>query len=316
MQMGAPSRLERHQDKTRCRFFYPARPCLEPGIRGKLAISRPLYCRSAIQTLQQMSTLELPWAVLDAPTTWYRQPSVKAAFVLSLLIHAAAIALLPSLRVPVPNVPPPITVELVHEAPPPVVKAEAPPPPVAKAAPKPVPPPLPKVKPAPEPEPPPPVVETRAPPPPPQPIVVPQRPAEPEPHVAAPPRVEAPPPQAHVEPSPPPAPPPRAQSVAPTLDPVILRDYSAVVSSVVAKKKVYPRMALMRHWQGTAELKLQIAPDGNLKTLSVAHSSGFEILDEQAMKMVKDAMPLPVLPEALRGHEFAIDIPVAFKLQD
>jgi protein TonB len=89
-----------------------------------------------------------------------------------------------------------------------------------------------------------------------------------------------------------------------------------VVSSLVAKKKVYPRMALTRRWQGTADLKLQIAADGNLKALSVAHSSGFEILDEQAMKMVKDAMPLPALPDALRGHEFAIDIPVAFKLQD
>ena len=264
-----------------------------------------------------MSTLELPWAVLDAPATWYRQPSVKVAFVLSLLIHAAAIALLPSLRVPVPNVPAPMTVELVRETPPPVVKEQAPPPPapVVKAIPKPVPPPQPQVKPAPEP--PPPVVETRAPPPPPQPIVVPQRPAEPEPRVTAPPRVETPPPEARVEPPPAsPAPPPRVQSVVPTLDPSLLRDYSAVVSSLVAKKKVYPRMALTRRWQGTADLKLQIAADGNLKALSVAHSSGFEILDEQAMKMVKDAMPLPALPDALRGHEFAIDIPVAFKLQD
>src|SRR4051794_34155907 len=101
-----------------------------------------------------MSTLELPWAVLDAPTTWYREPSVKLAFVLSLLIHAAAIALLPSLRVPVPNVPPPITVELLHEAPPPVVKEEPPPAPVVKASPKRVPPPRPpEVKPAPVPEP-------------------------------------------------------------------------------------------------------------------------------------------------------------------
>jgi len=34
------------------------------------------------------------------------------------------------------------------------------------------------------------------------------------------------------------------------------------------------------------------------------------------MKMVKDSIPLPTLPDALRGREFALDIPVAFKLQE
>jgi protein TonB len=96
----------------------------------------------------------------------------------------------------------------------------------------------------------------------------------------------------------------------------VLRDYSAIVSGAVGRKKVYPRLAVMRRWQGTADLKLQIAADGGLKALSVAHSSGFEILDDQAMKMVKEAMPLPTLPDGLRGREFVIDIPVAFKLQD
>jgi protein TonB len=266
-----------------------------------------------------MATLELPWAALNEPTTWYRQPSVKVAFVVSLLIHAAAIALLPSLRVPEPPIPPPLTVELVPQLPPPVpAQVPAPPAPVVKATPKPVPPPpLPEAKPELQPEPPP-VVETRAPPPPPQPIVVPQRLAAPEPQVTAPPRVETPP-QAHVEPPPPtPAPAPRVQAPlpVPTLDANVLREYGAVVSSVVAKKKVYPRMALMRRWQGTTDLKLQIAADGNVKALSVAHSSGFDILDEQAVKMVKDAMPLPGLPDALRGREFAIDIPVVFRLQE
>jgi protein TonB len=263
-----------------------------------------------------MATLELPWATFNEPTTWYRLPSVKVAFVVSLLIHAVAIALLPNLRVPEPPVPPPLTVELVPQLPPPVsTQVPLPPAPVLKAAPKPVPPPpVPEVKPEPQPEPPP-VVETRAlppPPVPPQPIAVPQRPAAPEPQVTAPARVETPP-QAHVEP--PPA--PRVQTPsAPTLDITVLREYGAVVSSVVAKKKVYPRLALMRRWQGTTDLKLQIAADGNVKALSVAHSSGFDILDEQAVKMVKDAMPLPGLPDALRGREFAIDIPVAFRLQE
>jgi protein TonB len=253
-----------------------------------------------------MTTLELPWAAFDAPTTWYRLPSVKVAFVVSLLLHAAAIVLLPNLRVPEPQSTPPLVVELVPQPPPPpLVKPEVPPPPpVVKAIPRPVQPaPVPEVKPEPKPEPPP-VAETRTPPPP-QPIAVPPRPVQPEPQAATPVRVEPP---APVQPPAPPQP--------PALDVSALRDYSAIVSGAVAKKKVYPRMALTRRWQGTTDLKLQIAADGNLKALSVTHSSGFEVLDDQAMKMVKEAMPLPVLPEALRGRELVIDIPVAFKLQD
>jgi protein TonB len=260
-----------------------------------------------------MATLELPWAAFDAPTLWYRLPSVKVAFVVSLLLHAAAIVLLPNLRVPEPKVTPPLIVELVPPPPPPPVvqpEVQAPPPPVVKATPKPVPPPpAPEVKPEPKPEPPP-IAESRTPPPP-QPIAVPPRPVQPEPQATAPVRVEPPPP-VHVEPPAQPQAPPQP----PALDTSVLRDYSAIVSGAVAKKQVYPRMALMRRWQGTANLKLEIAADGNLKALSVKHSSGFEILDDQAMKMVKQAMPLPALPDSLRGREFVIDIPVAFKLQD
>jgi protein TonB len=266
-----------------------------------------------------MSTLELPWAALNPPTSWYRLPSVKVALGVSLLLHALAIVLLPNLRVPEPNVSAPLTVELVPPPPPPpapAIEPLPPPPPVVKPAPKPLPPPVSQVKPQPKPEPPP-VVEKQIPAPPPeQPIVVPQRPAQPESQVTAPPRVEAPPPP-HVEPAPvAPAPAPKVQPSAPVLDAGLLRDYSAVVSSAVARKKVYPRMALMRHWQGTTQLKLQVGADGSTKALSIARSSGFEILDEQAMKMVKEAMPLPNLPDALRGQEFVLDIPVAFKLQD
>jgi periplasmic protein TonB len=264
-----------------------------------------------------MATLELPWAAFDAPTTWYRLPSVKVAFVVSLLLHAAAIVLLPNLRVPEPKVNPPLIVELVPQPPPsPIVqpKVQPPPPPVVKATPRPVPPPpVPEVKPEPKPEPPP-IAETRTPPPP-QPIAVPPRPLQPEPQAAAPVRVEPPPPLHAEPPAPAPVQPP-APPQPPALDASVLRDYGAIVSGAVAKKKVYPRLAVMRRWQGTTDLKMQIAADGNLKGLSVTHSSGFEILDEQAMTMVKAAMPLPALPDALRGREFVIDIPVAFKLQD
>jgi len=47
----------------------------------------------------------------------------------------------------------------------------------------------------------------------------------------------------------------------------------------------------------------------------VKASSGYEILDNQALDMVKKAKPLTPIPAALRGREFTVDIPVIFDLQ-
>jgi len=265
-----------------------------------------------------------PFLPLEVSTDWYRLPTVKAAFILSLLVHAAVILLLPGLRVPVPTEPPALVVELAP-LPEPVV---APPPPVPEhkpaAVPRPPPPPVTERPPEPEPvitrvvpqpEAPP---EARVPPPP-------EPKPEPKPQPVPEPRVEAPPPPVvQPRPEPPPVvvePPPRAPApasvaAAPSApDPALLKAYGSVLAQAIGQRKSYPRLARMRNWQGTTELKLQIGADAKLKGITVAHSSGFDLLDEQAVTMVKQTLPFPELPEALRGREFAIAVPVVFKLQ-
>jgi protein TonB len=263
-----------------------------------------------------------PFSLAETSTDWYRQPSVKVAFLLSLLLHAAAITLLPGMRVPTPSEPAPMVVELA-----PIVQPARPPPPVSepKRVPKPV-----VQPPAPVLRPPPPVLEK---PPEPAPVitrVVPQPEAPPElrvapqpdarvePKAAPEPRVEAPPPpvpQARPEPQAPAkveaaAPPPPS---AP--DPALLKAYGDVLAQAIGRRKNYPRLARIRNWQGTAELRLQLGTDGALKGLTVARSSGFPVLDEQALTMVKETVPLPEMPAALRGREFAITVPVVFRLE-
>jgi periplasmic protein TonB len=132
------------------------------------------------------------------------------------------------------------------------------------------------------------------------------------------PRVEAPPPpvpQARLEPQAPAkveaaAPPPPS---AP--DPALLKAYGGVLAQAIGRRKNYPRLARIRNWQGTAELRLQLGTDGTLKGLTLARSSGFPVLDEQALTMVKETVPLPEMPEGLRGREFAITVPVVFRLE-
>jgi TonB family protein len=46
----------------------------------------------------------------------------------------------------------------------------------------------------------------------------------------------------------------------------------------------YPELALERGWQGIVKLKLVLSGDGRVIESSVMESSGFEILDEAALK--------------------------------
>lgn len=92
-------------------------------------------------------------------------------------------------------------------------------------------------------------------------------------------------------------------------------NYGSVLSREFAKHKQYPRIAQLRGWQGTVRLELKIDASGTVTSSTVAESSGFEILDKQALEMVRKASPLPQPPEALRGQEFTLIVPVSFKLE-
>jgi protein TonB len=91
--------------------------------------------------------------------------------------------------------------------------------------------------------------------------------------------------------------------------------YANLLGREFAKHKQYPRLAQMRGWQGTVTVQLQIDASGTVTSSNISQSSGFEVLDKQALEMVKKASPLPQPPEALRDHEFTIHVPVVFRLE-
>lgn len=85
---------------------------------------------------------------------------------------------------------------------------------------------------------------------------------------------------------------------------------------VAAKRyKRYPAQAMDNGWQGRVEVRLVIGANGAIQAGIVRTSSGYEILDSQALDMVTNAKPLAPIPSALRGREFTVDIPVIFDLQ-
>lgn len=124
---------------------------------------------------------------------------------------------------------------------------------------------------------------------------------------------EAPPPAAPPIEVPRPSPtavPPRP----PAIDTGALAAYGRELAGAVATHQRYPRIALLRQWQGTAVLQLELAADGRLLGVRVLSSSGHDTLDLQALEMVREAVPLPSLPAALAGRPLTVEVPVVFRI--
>lgn len=98
------------------------------------------------------------------------------------------------------------------------------------------------------------------------------------------------------------------------VDAAALVAYGRELAGAVAMHQRYPRIALLRQWQGTALLQLELAADGRLLAVRVASSSGHDTLDRQAMDMVRAAVPLPAMPAALVGRPLTVDVPVVFRI--
>lgn len=198
------------------------------------------------------------------------------------------------LQQPTPPAPP---APIVEPLPPPIDIPEPPKPEPVKKKPKPVikPKPIKKEAPAPIEEPeyvPPPVVEN---------VIAVQPSVEKAPEVVIP---QPPPP---IEP-----PPPQAPSQA-EIDNA-LSAYGNILGRAIAKHKSYPKIAQRRGWEGTTLLDLKLDSDGNVLSAVVRESSGYDALDNQALKMVEKASPFPAPPKALQGRSFNITVPVSFKL--
>lgn len=77
----------------------------------------------------------------------------------------------------------------------------------------------------------------------------------------------------------------------------------------------YPDEARRRRWTGTVLIEVLVARDGIIKQVELARTSGFAILDERALDVVR-RVPRLFVPLQLRGGETRATVPIAFHLQD
>lgn len=241
---------------------------------------------------------------LAAP--WLRSRVLRAALVVSVLLHVAILLGLPELIEAKRQAwfPAPLSTRLVE--PPPAPKAEPQPavrkvepaPAISKPAPRVAPAPA---KPAPAPAPaashPPrtePVIAAPAPATSPSATAIEAAPAKSEPRAAAP-----------------------AAAPAPAFDEAAtVAQYRLALMQVAGGLKTYPRIAQENNWEGRVELRLTIGAGGSISALTVQRGTGYAVLDQAALDMLRRAQPKTPLPAGLRGREFTIEVPVVFGLKE
>ena len=106
------------------------------------------------------------------------------------------------------------------------------------------------------------------------------------------------------------------QPAADAPDAGTLAQYRLALISAAKRFKLYPRIAVDNDWHGKVEIRIVIDASGAIATLSVRSSAGHPLLDRQALEMIERAKEMALIPTALRGKEFTVDIPIVFSLRE
>ena len=76
----------------------------------------------------------------------------------------------------------------------------------------------------------------------------------------------------------------------------------------------YPRMARMEGWEGVVVVRTTIDSDGGLVDAVVTKSSGYELLDEDALKLMHRVCPIR-LPQDLGRSHISMSIPIRYRIE-
>ena len=106
-------------------------------------------------------------------------------------------------------------------------------------------------------------------------------------------------------------------SAAPSgTDPGALARFRLEIMDLAKRHKRYPRLAIDNGWEGRVEVRMVVAANGALASLSVKSGAGYEALDQEALAMLRKAASAATVPPALLGREFSLEVPVVFSLKE
>ena len=96
----------------------------------------------------------------------------------------------------------------------------------------------------------------------------------------------------------------------------VMSEYRLSLAREARRFKRYPQLARERGWEGVAVISVSTVAGVLLPQVGLSQSTGFSLLDEAALDLARQAVQVASLPDALRHRQFAISLPIHYRLSD
>jgi len=94
------------------------------------------------------------------------------------------------------------------------------------------------------------------------------------------------------------------------------RDYAWLTETLwsrIEQLKRYPSLARLNRWEGKVVVRAVIRETGDMTDLRIAQSSGYDVLDQDALETLKQTAPLRI-KQTLGQPQIVVHIPISYKL--
>lgn len=88
----------------------------------------------------------------------------------------------------------------------------------------------------------------------------------------------------------------------------------AELRAAIDAQFIYPPLAHRHGWQGHVRVELTVEPNGHLSELRILSSSGYAILDRDALQTLTRIGSLPQVIPRLDGQSYRLQLPVVYRL--
>lgn len=100
----------------------------------------------------------------------------------------------------------------------------------------------------------------------------------------------------------------------PALSTETTKNWQDTLRAKLANANHYPSSALNRNIQGTVKIRVKFDQDGSLMGAEIFQSSGYKILDTEALQSAMSLKSLPALPAG--EGDLSVIIPVVYQIEN
>ncbi len=91
--------------------------------------------------------------------------------------------------------------------------------------------------------------------------------------------------------------------------------YQDMVKQKIESCRRYPSWAKKQGFEGVSYITFTLLSSGMIQGIKIIHSSGFDILDEEAVSTVKRASPFKPIPEKFNCSSLIMEVAIVFQLK-